>query len=202
MSFSKSNLLNYIKYFALPIVLACGFSCDVHAYEWFRKKFFEITDKEQYPYENNWGYIKGGLSFDEIVFDEQGKGHLMKEFKGNVIVMLFTTTWCPNCPNVLQSLDKLADKLNELKVRNVKIIALNIGKENLNAVRIHYKAHNIQTLDVYQSIPAQKVKNINSVPTCLVFDGNGEPKWGCSGGDVDCSSTEFVEFIIRLSKKV
>lgn len=202
MNFSKSNLTNYIKYFALPIVLACSFSYDVHAYEWFRKKFLEITDKEPYPYETNWGYIKGGLPFDEIIFDEKGKGHLMNEFKGNVVVLLFTTTWCPNCPSVLQSLDKLVDKLNELKVRNVKIIALNIGTENLNAVRVHYKAYDVQMLDVYQSIPSRKVKNIRSVPTCLVFDRDGKQKWGCSGGDVDCSSTEFVEFIIRLSKKV
>ena len=202
MKFSKTTLTNYIKYFALPIVLACGFSCEVHGYEWFRKKFLEITNQKEYPYKDNWGYIKGGLPFNAIIFDEKGKGHLMEEFKGQVVVMVFGTTWCPNCPSVLQSLDKLVEKLDELKVRNVKAIALNIGNDTLNAVRVHYKAHDIQLLDVYQSIPGKHVRNIRSVPTCLVFDIDGRPIWGCSGGDVDCCSTEFVEFIIRLSKKV
>ncbi len=202
MNILKSKLFHYIRYWLLPIVFVFGFSNDVHAYEWFLSKFSELTEKTKYPYEDDWGYIKGGLPFNEIIFDEKGKGHLMSDFQGSIVVILFSTTWCPNCPNVLQSLDKLADKLTELKVRNVKVLALNIGNDSLNAIRVHYKANDIQTLDVYQSVPSRKVKNIRSVPTCLVFDKEGKPIWGCSGGNVDCNSAEFVEFIIKLSKKV
>ncbi|MDR3179505.1 MAG: TlpA family protein disulfide reductase [Holosporaceae bacterium] len=148
------------------------------------------------PFANSAGYLKEGIAFDDTIYDANGNPFSLKDFKGKVVIVAFSTTWCPNCPNVLQSLDNLEAK----NIPNLKIIALNVGDEEINEIKIHYKIHNIQLLDVYRSVNNEIMRGIRGVPACLVFDTDGKFVCGYLGKTNFCSQ-EFMDFISSLLNK-
>jgi hypothetical protein len=98
-------------------------------------------------------------------------------------------------------MDSLVEKFAKLGIKNVKILALNIGEESINDLKIHYKARDAQLLDVYDSIPTSALNNvgkIRGVPACLVFNKEGAPVWGYLGG-ADYNSPKFINFIRNLA---
>lgn len=201
MNNSKLNFCNYIKYLCFSVVLSFNFYEKVQAYELLTKGL-SLFEADKCPYENSPGYIAGGLEFNSIIFDENGKGHLMEGFNGKVVIILFTTTWCPNCPATQQLIDSLAAKLKEQKIENVEVISLNIGNDSLTDIKEHYQAYGIKNLRLYQSVHPRNVKNIKSVPTCVIFDKKGKSRCAYVGGNFNYCAKEFVDFIIRLSKEV
>ncbi|GHT99139.1 hypothetical protein FACS1894126_5190 [Alphaproteobacteria bacterium] len=185
MAFLNNNFTKYIKYIAyLALLVVCCASCDQ-------------KDKVSPPFSDSAGYIKDEISFDETIYDEKGLPLTLANFKGNVVIVVFSTTWCHNCPNVLQSFDSLEAK----KICGLKIVALNVGNEGIDEIKIHYKSHDIQLLNVYQSVKPTVMKSIRGVPACLIFDTNGKFVCGYLGGGIDFCSTEFVGFIDALLKK-
>jgi thioredoxin-related protein len=99
-------------------------------------------------------------------------------------------------------MDSLVEKFQKQGIKNVKIIALNVGNESIEALKIHYKSLDIQLLDAYRSISPEIMQNANirGVPACLVFDKNGKPVWGYLGA-ANYNSSEFINFIKNLAGK-
>lgn len=122
----------------------------------------------------------------------------LQELKDNVVVVFFTTTWCPNCPTVFRDLNDLADKLSDLGISNVKIVVLIIGNDSHNAIQIYYKMNNVQSLDIFE--PISQFKGINGVPTVIILDKSGKSVWGFTGAN-NYKSQEILEFIVALSKE-
>ncbi|GHT90693.1 hypothetical protein FACS1894122_01620 [Alphaproteobacteria bacterium] len=181
MAFLNNNFVKYIVYLA-SLVVCCA--CDQN-------------DKISPPFSDNAGYIKNEISFAETIYDEKGQPFTLANFKGNVVIVAFSATWCHNCPDVLQSLDSLKAK----NIPGLKIVALNVGNEGINEIKIHYKSHDIQLLDVYQSVRPTVMKEIRGVPACLIFDTNGKFVCGYLGRGIDFCSTEFVSFIKSLAEQ-
>ncbi|MDR2794278.1 MAG: TlpA family protein disulfide reductase [Holosporaceae bacterium] len=170
-----------MAYLAALVVFCCG--CDQ-------------SESIHPPFANSSRYLKEGIAFDDTIYNANGNPISLKDFKGKVVLVAFSTTWCPNCPDVLQSLDNLEAK----NIPGLKIIALNVGSEEINEIKIHYKSHNIQLLDVYRSVNGKIMKGIQGVPACLVFDTDG--KFVCGYiGKTDFCSREFMDFIGRLLNK-
>lgn len=119
MFFFRSNISKYMVYLASLVVLC---ACDQ-------------TESIHPPFANSPGYMKESVDFDDIVYDADGNAVSLADCKGKVVIIAFSTTWCPNCPNVLQSLDNLTAK----NIQDLKIIALNVGNEDINEIKIHYK---------------------------------------------------------------
>lgn len=122
----------------------------------------------------------------------------LQELKGNVVVVFFTTTWCPNCPTVFRDLNDLADKLSDLGISNVKIIVLVIGNDSHNAIQVYYKMNKVQLLDIFE--PISPFKGISGVPTVIILDKSGKSVWGFTGAN-NYKSQEILEFITALSKE-
>ncbi|MDR1362397.1 MAG: TlpA family protein disulfide reductase [Holosporaceae bacterium] len=97
------------------------------------------------------------------------KDFCLADLKGSVVVVVFFTTWCPNCPMILQQLDQLAAE----KLGGLKIIALNIGSDHISEIKKHYAQHHLTQLTAYSSVAIDMVGSIRHVPTCLVFDRKG-----------------------------
>lgn len=182
MAFLHNNIAKYIVYLASLVV--CCASCDQN-------------DKISPPFSDSVGYIKDEISFDETIYDENGMPFTLAKFNGNVVIVAISAMWCHNCPDVLRSLDSLEAK----NIRGLKIVALNVGNEGINEIKVHYKSHDIQLLDIYQSVKPTVMKNIRGVPACLVFDTDGKFVCGYLGRGIDFCSPEFVGFIHDLLKK-
>lgn len=154
------------------------------------------------PFSDQPGYIKEVQGFDRTIYNMDTKKEFkINDLKGNVVIIFFTTTWCPNCPAVFKDLDSLADKLSKSEIFNVKIIPLIIGDETENYIRNYYKVNNIQSLDAFYPIsPSDVEKNVSGVPSCIVFNKNGESVWGFVG-IANYASQEFLNFIEALAKE-
>jgi thiol-disulfide isomerase/thioredoxin len=158
----------------------------------------DLPAQPNFPFSDGAGYVAGGKSFDHKFKNDQGQELSLDDLKGNVVIILLVTTWCPNCPAVVQSLDWLKDEFAKNGVKNVKIVALNIGSESIEYLKKHYITNDIHSLDLYHSLPAAVLNGLRGVPACFVFDKSGAPVWGYLGA-VNYYSTEFFEFIKDLA---
>jgi thiol-disulfide isomerase/thioredoxin len=135
------------------------------------------------------------------VKDKNGQDYTIGAPGDDVVVVVFFTTWCQCCPDVLRSLDLLIKTLENMKITNVKIIALNIGNEPLPALESYYSSNGIKDLRVYCSIPLASVdKDVSGVPAFRVYSKTGKQIWTHVGA-VQCNSDEFINLIEGLSKR-
>lgn len=167
-----------------------------------------VTAENKIPFSTEYGYLQqNDLPSFETLFGknfhfkkDDGKTFGFKELTDQVTVIAFSTTWCHNCPTVLKALETLQTKITQQKINNIKIIALNVGDDELFELKSHYKKYDIESLDVYESIESVDSSYIRGVPTCLVFAPSGNPVCGYVGWH-DFASDEFIEFLKRLQNK-
>jgi thiol-disulfide isomerase/thioredoxin len=200
MIFSQVDYRKYIGYLVISVVFIF-FVGLLNAYELKNTNRLERIEEQykNFPFSESPGYMAGGKQFNHTMKNEQNKEFSIADLKGQVVVILLLTTWCPNCPMVLQKFDSLVEVFRSQGIKNVKIIALNVGKESLNELKFHYKVYNVQLLDVYHSAALAVMKDVLGVPACFVFDKDGKPVWGHMGA-APYDSDEFIEFIKRLAK--
>lgn len=164
-------------------------------------KFMKQTSKSDIPFSNEHGYIDGGAEFTASFTDENGKKFALADFKGNVVIIAFMTSWCPNCSTVQKSLDSLKEYFqNSSKQVPVKILSLYVGNEPLNILKIKDKSNDIQNLETYNPIPPEQVPFLQAVPTCLVFDKDGNPICGYMGAR-NFFQPQFIEFIEKTAEQ-
>ena len=164
-----------------------------------------ITEKvsASKPFDSLPGFMKELPAFDiKITSVDTDSSILISELKDNVVILFFTTTWCPNCPSVLQDLDMLQKKLESMNIKNVKIITLILDDDlNQNGVKAYFMMNNSRSLKQYRAIDPRQVGNvIKGVPTCLVQDKNGKIIWGFVGA-ANYQSQEFLNYIKHLTEK-
>lgn len=209
----RTKLRDYIKYFVIAIGLGlCGEgNCGellkkVSEYDFVSlKNIFSFYRKGKkvpiklVPWSDSSSCIIGGWKFFGTMKNADGKKVAISDLKDEVVILVFSTTWCPNCPNVIRQLDDLRARLKSINVENVRIIHLNIGDESLSEVKKHLK-HIKVSLEAWHSIPSDAVE-VSVIPSVLIFNKNGEKVCGYIGGGFDYLSDEFVKFIVTLSKQ-
>lgn len=175
---------NKIKYFYILIALLFN-TCDASLIK-------------NFPPTNMPEYIDANSNLDIEIIDEKGKTISLENLHDNIVIVIFSTIWCPSCPNVLREFDNLLNKIRKKNIKHIKIIALNIGNEDTNSIKIHYKSNDIQLLDVYKSVDNSVTNGIKGVPACLVFNTESKLVWGYLGGGIDFSSDEFLDILEAL----
>lgn len=158
------------------------------------------------PFEDYPGYWKEIPDFDvtaenaEINDEFPFESISLDKLKGNVVLLFFTTTWCPNCVKVFQDLDNLYRKLADKKISNVKIVTLFVGMDDDEAIKSYYKENKVKSLHRFKAISPVSFGIIKAVPTCFVLNKKSVPVWGFSG-IANYGSLEFLNFIEDLSKE-
>lgn len=183
-----------MKYFAVAIVLisAANFNNAFGGV----LKIFKKAEIEK-PFTDEKGYVKGTIPFDEMIVSEAGKSFKISDLKDNVVVVLFSGTWCPNCPMAAKSIDSVAAKLKEKGVNNAKFVMIYIGDDSIEELKEHNADHEIKNLEVNQ---AMHVSTVRAVPLCLVYDKKGEQVFAYLGAR-NFSDPRFVKFIEELSEE-
>lgn len=206
--FSKSLFQKYIGFlFSLTVLLP--FHCDCFAKdaplekESIISKIFQTLSK---PFEGYPGYWNQLNDFDITLTNTETNEEFpsetfsLKSLKNNVVILFFTTTWCPNCVKVFQDLDNLSLELSKKNLSNVKIITVVLGVDDDDVIKNYYETNKIKSLHRFKSVSPSFFNFIKAVPTCFVFDKKSTPVWGFSG-IANYGSLEFLNFIENLSKE-
>jgi thiol-disulfide isomerase/thioredoxin len=192
-------------YFAMILVFCCYKTIAYESRTATKpERTLKPTEKQQaieIPFADGPGYVQGGAKIDCGVLKNEKEEFNLSDLKGKVVIVMFVTVWCPNCPASLEELERLEEGLLKEKISDVKIIVLNIGEESIDELREHYKHCNVRSLDLYQSLPNAVVHGLRGVPACFVFDKTGKPVWGCYGFAPYYSSRKFINYIRELTKR-
>ena len=85
---------------------------------------------------------KDPIKYNKVTFKdiERNVDVNLNKFEGNLVILNFWATWCAPCKEEMPSLDDLQSNSN---FNDLKVIPINIGKENISKSVIFFKELNI-----------------------------------------------------------
>ena len=131
---------------------------------------------------------------DNVIFlDKKDNKTNIKNFDGNLIILNFWATWCEPCKEEMPSLDRL--QVDSMLI-NLKVFAINIGKENKNKVNKFFEDLNIKNFEPYFDPPITLAKkfSLRGVPTSILIDKNGQ-EFARIIGSIDFDDKKFIDWI-------
>ena len=133
-------------------------------------------------------------TYDNIIFlDKKDQKININEFEGKLLILNFWATWCEPCKEEMPSLDNL--QANP-EFNNLKIFAINVGKENLKKVNNFFKILNIKNFEPYFDAPISlaKIFSLRGVPTSIFINKNGE-EFARIIGFIDFDNKKFIDWL-------
>jgi thiol-disulfide isomerase/thioredoxin len=133
-------------------------------------------------------------TYDNVIFlDKKDQKTNINDFKGNLLILNFWATWCEPCKEEMPSLDNL--QVNP-ELNNLKIFAINIGKENSKKVNNFFKNLNIKNFEPYFDVPVTlaKIFSLRGVPTSIFINKNGE-EFARIIGFIDFDNKKFIDWL-------
>ena len=132
--------------------------------------------------------------YDRLTFlDDKNKTLDIDEYKGNLILLNFWATWCAPCKEEMPSLDLLQthDKLN-----NLKIFAINVGKDNFKKSKKFFEDLKIKNLKLYFDSPNTLAKKLGlrGIPTTILLNKDGL-EFARIIGSMDFENDEFIDWL-------
>tara|TARA_Y100000741_G_scaffold233634_1_gene178558 strand:- start:88 stop:618 length:531 start_codon:yes stop_codon:yes gene_type:complete len=126
-------------------------------------------------------------------FNNKNETINLNEFKNSLIILNFWATWCAPCKEEMPSLDSL--QVNSI-FNNLKIIPINVGRENIEISKRFYKELKIKNLEIYYD------KNVNlankfllrGLPTTILINKNGE-EFARIIGYVDFNEKKIIKWL-------
>ena len=118
---------------------------------------------------------------------------LLSDFKNKLIVLNFWATWCLPCRDEMPSLDNLA--VNQ-ELKNLEVIAVNIGRESVTKAKEFYIETNIQNLKLYydKSLNITKKLLLRGIPTTIFINKNGE-EFARVVGEINFEEKKFINWL-------
>ena len=141
---------------------------------------------------------KAPKTHDNVIFlNKKDQKININEYKGNLLILNFWATWCEPCIEEMPSLDNL--QANP-QLNNIKIFAINIGKENLDKVNKFFLDLNIKNFDPYFDPPTTLAKkfSLRGVPTSILINKEGQ-EFARIIGSIDFEDRKFVDWIKKYN---
>ena len=133
-------------------------------------------------------------TYDNVIFlDKKNQKTTLKDFKTNLIILNFWATWCLPCKEEMPSLDRL--QINP-KLNNLKILPINIGQDNQEAVNNFFKSLNVKNLTSYfdPSTSLAKKLLLRGVPTSIFFNKDGK-EFARVIGSINFDDEKFIDWL-------
>ena len=161
---------------------------------------FLITNlvAEELPDIKNIVIHKVPKTYDNVIFlDKKEQKININEYKGKLLLLNFWATWCAPCKEEMPSLDKLQanPELDE-----IKIFAINIGKENLDKANKFFLDLNIKNFQPYFDPPTTLAKtfSLRGVPTSILINKEGQ-EFARVMGSIDFEDKNFIDWIKKYN---
>ena len=105
--------------------------------------------------------------------NEAGNKVNLKDFKSELIILNFWATWCAPCIEEMPSLDRL--QANPI-FKNLQIIPINVGRDNVEKSKNFYKKLNINNLGIYFDKDVELANKflLRGLPTTVFINKKGE----------------------------
>ena len=135
---------------------------------------------------------------DNVIFlDKNDQKININEYTGNLLILNFWATWCEPCKEEMPSLDKL--QANP-ELDNIKIFAINIGRETLDKVNKFFIDLNIKNFEPYFDPPTTLAKmfTLRGVPTTILINKEGQ-EFARIIGSIDFKDKNFVNWIKKYN---
>ena len=133
-------------------------------------------------------------TYDNVIFlDKKDQKININDFKGSLLILNFWATWCEPCKEEMPSLDSLQ---NNPELNNLKIFAINIGKENTEKIDKFFLDLDIQNFEPYFDPPITLAKtfSLRGIPTSILINKDGE-EFARIIGSVDFDNLELVNWL-------
>ena len=153
---------------------------------------------EELPSIKNIVIHKVPKTYDNVIFlDQKDQRISIDEYKGKLLLLNFWATWCEPCKEEMPSLDKL--QANP-ELDNIKIFAINIGKETLDKVNKFFIDLNIKNFEPYFDPPTTLAKmfSLRGVPTTILINKEGQ-EFARIMGSIDFEDKNFVNWIKKYN---
>ena len=137
-------------------------------------------------------------TYDNVIFlDKNDKKINVNEFKGQLLILNFWATWCEPCKEEMPSLDSLQ---TNTELNNLKIFAINIGKENLEIVNKFFIDLNIKNIEPYFDSPTTLAKmfSLRGVPTSILINKESQ-EFARVIGSIDFEDKNFINWIKKYN---
>jgi thiol-disulfide isomerase/thioredoxin len=117
----------------------------------------------------------------------------LNKFKDSLVIINFWATWCAPCKEEMPSLDRL--QINPI-FDNLKIIAINVGKEDIEKSKIFFNELEINNLEIYfdKNVNLDKKFLLRGLPTTVLVNKNGE-EFGRIVGSVNFDDKNILKWL-------
>jgi thiol-disulfide isomerase/thioredoxin len=119
-----------------------------------------------------------GMRFPNLLFqDEQGKVHQLREYRGKVVFLNFSASWCPPCRREMPAMQRLYDLL---KTQEIVFLLLN-AKEDFDTMKTWLRSSGY-TMPAYSSLEKRRsylpladggTYFVRTIPETYLLDRNG-----------------------------
>ena len=137
-------------------------------------------------------------TYDNITFlDSKEKTIKLSDYQGSLVMLNFWATWCAPCKEEMPSLDNL--KLN-VKLNNLNIFPINVGKDNLKKSKKFFEDLNIKNLKIYfdNYLKLARDLSLRGVPTTILFNKEGK-EFARIVGSIDFNDNNFINWISKYN---
>tara|TARA_B100001093_G_scaffold6892_1_gene6832 strand:+ start:279 stop:788 length:510 start_codon:yes stop_codon:yes gene_type:complete len=133
-------------------------------------------------------------TYNNVIFlDKKDHKININDFKGKILILNFWATWCEPCKDEMPSLDSFQTNLGS---NQLKIFAINVGKEKKEKVNKFFKDLNIKNFDPYFDPPITLAKtfSLRGIPTSILINKDSQ-EFARIIGSIDFEDKEFVNWI-------
>ena len=131
---------------------------------------------------------------ENFVFKNVKKEELkLSDFTNKLLLINFWATWCAPCRDEMPSLDKIHDS----KIfKNLEIIPINVGNEDIIKSINFYNEINIENLNLYydDTLDLPKKFLLRGIPTTILINKSGE-EFARILGTINFQDRNFVNWL-------
>jgi len=112
------------------------------------------------------------------LLDTDGKRHVLKNYRGKVLIINFWATWCPPCRFELPAMERAYQKL---KKHNIEILAIDVG-EDADTI-FTFTADYPVSFPLLMDIDSQVINHypVIGLPTTFIVDKQGHLRYRAIG---------------------
>tara|TARA_B100001057_G_scaffold356702_1_gene358684 strand:+ start:716 stop:1222 length:507 start_codon:yes stop_codon:yes gene_type:complete len=137
---------------------------------------------------------KDPKTHDNVIFlDKNDKKINIKKYNGSLLLLNFWATWCEPCKVEMPSLDKLQ---SDPDFDNLKIFAINVGKESKKKIDNFFFDLDIKNFVSYYDSPVTLAKtfSLRGIPTSILINKNGK-EFARIIGSVNFNNPKFINWL-------